>query len=1010
MKETPIFADTRHLSEVTDTVYQNGDAIDGAGAAMSADAFPLRQSAPQTENAILLTAHAFEEMYRIGGAEAGRAYQITDDAPVCFTVSRTYDFAGVTLIAPAGLILSGLVHANLRNLTVLGPVTLRACRDLKISRFALFAPNGTALTATADSSDICLRECRLSGTVSVASAADNLALNECALHAAETCVLDTAARGTTLRGSCLTGAKVGLSTAATGFYIRENSFALATDSVAITIGAGALNGLVALNEITGAQKSISLCGATNVLVILNSAVTVELVGNTSVYVCENALGGRIRAESNRYLIADGNTFLADGLDHATLCADNENVNGDSLTDVDARPAAGADEALLPHVNKDLHLGMERLETVREGAYDTGLSAKEYIEKLAAAGTRVILAPGLYASQDTIVLGAAHSDTTVYGYGALIERDVTAAMNIGGHISIDGAHAITFKGLTIGYERQSCGQVYVLEKMADNKLLLVTGAGMVNEFGTTNPMFKIATMGAQHENTFYAYCDTWFMSIEKREDGLMEMTVDPNVYARLAKGDILTCRSFPFSTTVAINSSTDIVFRDFTNYGNSGGYAFVEGNNRTATTYYRLANLTKNGPIIDRATYDRYAALQEEHGVNLEISVDALGRLRGSLPHIGSIDATHVAGCAAGSHATSCIFENMCDDATNQRHSHSRVDEINDNGDGTTTIVFKGNYSWVQWDSGYTGEGTMCRPFIKGDRVYVYTGVGQLVCDTVALAPSAPLRVPDGKGGFVNKTAINEPRAARAKEKGNTGSCLMNYYCVTVPTDAINPKAYEGFDLKRNDEADAPKVLIDNMSMASNGFCFDNCLVRNVRSRGLLIKASEGAILNCTFRNIGMSCAAILYEIIWGESGVSENLRVERNLMDHTGYFYAVDRYAPIAIEGLGSRVDEDYLLYKNIRIADNVARNRTTKYAVYVNSARDIQILNNDFGSYADGEYGEHLSRAIHLNGAMNVEIAGNTYTDNGLSRTDAIVAEHIKNIFGADVTQNGIPLIADQE
>ena len=158
----------------------------------------------------------------------------------------------------------------------------------------------------------------------------------------------------------------------------------------------------------------------------------------------------------------------------------------------------------------------------------------------------------------------------------------------------------------------------------------------------------------------------------------------------------------------------------------------------------------------------------------------------------------------------------------------------------------------------------------------------------------------------------------------------------------------------------------------------------------------------------MSCAAILYEIFWGESGVTENMLVTRNLFDHTGYFRNIDRYAPISVEGLGSQVDEDYLLYKNIIITDNVIKNRTTDYAVYINSAKGVVIKNNDFGTV--NELGNKYTRDIHLNGAMNIEISDNTYSNPDITPENAILAEHIKNIYGSDVVVNGKTLYPDAE
>jgi hypothetical protein len=314
----------------------------------------------------------------------------------------------------------------------------------------------------------------------------------------------------------------------------------------------------------------------------------------------------------------------------------------------------------------------------------------------------------------------------------------------------------------------------------------------------------------------------------------------------------------------------------------------------------------------------------------------------------------------------------------------------------------------------TGALTKMRWYpVEGDRVYIYTGAGQLVCDTTALSATEVVR----ENGKV-KQVVNTARLARCRQVNPTlpdSSCVTYYYSITIDSAAVNFDALVGYNLTLQTADDQHKVLVDNMSMASNGFLFDNCLSQNIRSRGLLIKASEGKIVNCTFRNIGMACAAILYEIYWGESGVSENLTVSRNVMDHIGYFTKYtsgneDRYSPISIEGLGSRVEEDYLLYKNIEITDNIIRNRTTDYAIYVNSARDVIIKGNDFGDRAGGEDPEHPTLAIHLNGAMNIEISDNKYSSLDLPIEEKIKVQHIKHIFGSDVEYNGEPIIPDKE
>ena len=392
-------------------------------------------------------------------------------------------------------------------------------------------------------------------------------------------------------------------------------------------------------------------------------------------------------------------------------------------------------------------------------------------------------------------------------------------------------------------------------------------------------------------------------------------------------------------------------------------------------------------------------------MDLEISIDDLGRFSGSPCHIGSIDATHTTCGGQGSQATSCLFENMCDDATNQNAMHARLAEVKDNGDGTATLIYKANladYHYAVYGK-LTNPVNFCADFKVGDRVFIYTAAGQLVCDTPALSATQYL----GSESF--------SWADHGFPEAGTGT--VEKRSVTVDMASINMAAIAGLDLRDNHHRTDNKVLVDNMSQASNGFKFDNCKFQNIRSRGLLIKASGGTIQNCTFRNFGMSCAAILYEIWWGESGVTENMLVDRNLIDHTGFFENRDNYSPISIEGLGQSVDEDYLLYKNITISNNRIINRTTNYAVYINSAKDVKIINNYFGEFVGNDFTNHTEApesasapkpVIHINGAMNVEISGNRYPLTG-SIQDQIVAERNKNVYGSDVELDGIPLIPDR-
>ena len=370
-----------------------------------------------------------------------------------------------------------------------------------------------------------------------------------------------------------------------------------------------MNGLLALNVVEGAQTSVQLSGVDNTAVILNSLVSVEANDSKHLYVCDNSLGGRRTANNNDYILADGNTYPADGFDHATLQEGNTNHNGDGLTDVNARPEVGADEALLPHVDKELFVGVPRMEAVKDVLTGTETAVAAYILERSQTEEYVILAPGAYSTGVTIDFNSSHNNTKIYGYGAYIERDTDLSRQMG----FFGAENIAVKGLTLGFKQQSCGQVYVLEKLGyqNGKLTVrvITGAGMMNEFGNTNTKYYNTTgIGTQRAGAFYAYCDANFKTITKNNVAealpTMDMEVAEWLYNMLKVGDVLTSKGCNGGTTMLVTQGcSGISFTDFTLYGNSAGMAFAETYNQTGVVNNRVYDTTRNGEIIDEATYN-----------------------------------------------------------------------------------------------------------------------------------------------------------------------------------------------------------------------------------------------------------------------------------------------------------------------------------------------------------------------------------------------------------------------
>lgn len=948
-------------------------------------AIAYAEAAGQTSEGIEITAAALADAIRRGTVVANATYYITDLSPLTFSAvdnALTYDGKGITIHSASPV---HLYHADGLTLTNLHLVSHGAAEAILLENsthttLENITVSGTAtvgLAARAAVDDVFLRDLQISGTIgtgiSFSGTVGDIYLLESTIVATSLALSDAGSTGAYLQGNHFTSSQNGVKLATTGSELRDNFITAPGSALTIT---GAKDTLAARNTITG---NILCEESDNVVLLKNSAAALTASGNKHLYTVSNTLSGRMTLQNNNYLLADLNS------EAAVTASGNQNSNGDDVTAVNARLACGADENLLPHVDKDQFTFHDRKETLRtENGNNAGYN--RYILDTLRTEDEVILAPGAYKQYGGLSLHGL-TDKTIYAFGVMAEQQNRLNSMIG---IASGTKNLSIIGLTIGFARQSCGQVYVLEKLENNTLLVVSGAGMINEFGNTNAEYYDTTgMGAQRPGTFYAYADIGFQSITKNDDGTMNIEVTAGIYNMIGKGDILTCRAAGGGTTVTTSGASGVQFRDMVIYGNAGGFAFSEWGNMTATTYYRVADTTKSGAVISKEEYDRYRALESTYGISTEVYVDENGNYRGSLPHIGSIDATHTTACKEGSQATSCLFENMCDDGTNQNSSHARLDEWERNEDGTITLTYKGNlseYSYSYNKNKPSNPSGLCYSFSVGDRVYIYTSKGQLVCDEPALSVTE------------EKDTVTFNWSDHG-ETDNTTTGTVKRYTVTIQGNTFNPSALEGYDLKNNSWRATHKVLVDNMSMASSGFLFDNTLVRNIRSRGLLIKTSRATIKNCSLINIGMGAIAIHYEIYWGESGVTEDLTVQNNLIQNTGYFRNTDICSPISIYGLNaSETDDDFLLYKNITITGNRITDRTTNYAVYVNSVKGVTIASNTFGPRKGYTNDTDNSPAIHINAAKDVTISGNTYPAKLQSAVTRVVMENAVGVDGTDI------------
>ena len=968
-----------------------GGEIEGAGAILPTYSFAYKEHPINEENIVDLTAAEFESLIR-AGIKTNTTYRITDGNPV--TVTRNLNGKGSALIAPMGVIIDNGSSISVSDIIISGSVKVISSNNVSLARVEVQS-NETALSIDSYSSDVTVNDCRFFGADGgVESYASNTTVKDSYISG----VVTGRADGFAIHNCKVVAKSNGITLCGSDISATNNTVTSENGATGITVESGSLNSLLSYNIISGAGTAVKVSGSTNTVVIFNSGFNTVSEDNINLYIVENSIGGSLILKNNDYLLCDSNSYLENGQDHALVLESNQNINGDTLMDVNARNEVGAKEELLPHTNKELFLEMPRRSTVKDIAGGTALDLNTYIENNAKTGSVVIVPPGAYytAAGDPLSLTAEMNNTEIYAFGVYNEHDFNTnaeyLANKGGNqiLTISGAENINIHGITLGYDYQASGQVHVLKKLDDQQILVVPAAGydLSAGFGQSNlDVFHNSYTYKFGAGTLYsATGGSTYTLVSTNDDGTLVLKLSTVAsYDAMNVGDIIVCRMAGDNQhTIGIGSSKNIKLKDVILHGYSSALMTVVTGSSTDVSLERVHNTARAPYIIDKETYDMYAAWEKEYGVDLEIYIDELGRYRGSIPRVGSVDATHVSGSSEGLDITSCLFENMCDDGSNQRGSSSRLSGIKDNGDGTTTLYFKGMVTSTYHGIYKTAKKTQITlnplSFSEGDNIYVYSSKGVLLCDTECLTDSK------SEDDLIEIFDFDTIRY------------FIHVRSVKVSTDAVNFDALEGYDLSDHHYSMKNKILVDNISHVSQGFVADNLMVRNSTARGILIKTVNATVKNCTFRNVAGTGNLLSVETSWGESTVTRNATITGCLFDSCGISTDDPIRANVAISGLSTygQANVDSLRASDILITGCEFRNYGHQFGIYVNGAQNVKIIDNVFDPKDEVTPGNF----VKILTALNVELSGNKYKDsNGtLSTISNIDAEDYTHIHGSDV------------
>ena len=900
--------------------------IDGIGATLESGSIAASGRTP-SETAVEMTTADFIRALGREELDAGTTYRLTDGAELTLNISRgAYDCLDCTVITNGNVRITGGKNNEFENLTLVtgGSVMFEECNGVTFRHLEIVAEKGIAADIAFTCAELRFEDCRLIG--------DTYGMRD---SSASSVIVDTYIAGNT---AVETGGEYGSLFENCVILGEDTAVWAAGDSVTVWYstlrgsvllsGDKTVNGFVALNRFENLGGVVISDKTHNCVVLLNEVESVTASNSTNTYICSNLIFDRLSLADINYTIATRNEVVSGNVKTANL----KNHNGDNITDMTARPDAGANVDLQPHVNKDAFINMERKSVVRTADGNT-LPLDLYISEKAATNGRVVVAPGAYSCVNRITISNI-SDCTVYAYGVLMERyDIFEDV-----IFLNRTTRVSIRGLTEDMVINGCGTLVVVAK-ENGVVTYRAGAGGLQNHLDPKYFDYAATNSAYigyRADSMIPYADVHLGAFRPFDEDtkLMYSTPDAVFYEMLEVGDVMTCRARGYNV-VDIYDGTANHFEDVTILSGSVR-CFWDYRAEEGTILDRVLVSPAPAKIIDEETYNEYLSLEEKYGVDFGVYIDEWGNFRGTPHHTVTADSTHTTYSRTGMKATSCVFENLSDDGTNHQGSHGRLAGYDP---ATGTITYKSNLASL----GYTA---VCYPFTAGDRVYVYTSDGRKICDTPALTSTASAGKADG----------------------------YELYQIKVDPAAFKHEYLAGYNLGLSGAYD-DKIMIDNRSRNGDGFVYDNVTAQNIRSRGFLVKSSGDIMKNCTLRNIGMAAIGLIFEPEWGESGVADAAQILNCYIENTGYFRNRTLYSPITIMGLGKNASSDeYLPYSNIVIKGNVIRNRATDYALYINSAINVDVSDNDFGTKI-GETAETPYQSVFVDYAADIRFSGNTYT-----------------------------------
>ena len=297
------------------------------------------------------------------------------------------------------------------------------------------------------------------------------------------------------------------------------------------------------------------------------------------------------------------------------------------------------------------------------------------------------------------------------------------------------------------------------------------------------------------------------------------------------------------------------------------------------------------------------------------------------------DAAHFRSCYEGPLMENCRCVNMGDDGANFYGLFSRIAE--QVGENTIIIAEK-----------------LPLGFNPGEKLRIYsTDVSKVGEYTVVLAaPMPPSYQPAND-------ALNRDMGCAAFEANAYYKVLLDRRLKVEAGDWVSNTAHVG-----------------------NGFILRNNYYANLPSRGLLVKANDGLIENCTFEYCGATGVQIRPEIDWIESGYSHRITIRNNTFRECGE--SVRNNAVIMVSGHKAHDQRDIVIEGNKFVGSHTAE-------VGLACCQGVTVRDNVFGT----DSVTHDLPCIFLRNGRDFRFGNNTFMGD---RVPIAAGSEPKEIYGA--------------